>query len=168
MEERPGEDDNRSSGQEIHLLLWNQNSHYHGEISASGDSNYDPVWDAAPCSLVEIAIVLMMEAVSTSETSVSLWQTTWLSIPSLPCSQEPGGYSGSIPSQRSPLHRFFMSSFMWTADANISSKGAVAGILQRYQACYGMLSQSLGLRRIALMTTMMIMKIIIFFIYVPI
>jgi hypothetical protein len=34
-------------------------------------------WDAAPCSLVEVA--LMMEAASTSETSVKFHQTTWRS-----------------------------------------------------------------------------------------
>jgi hypothetical protein len=42
-------------------------------------------WDVAPCSLVEIdrcfrGIALMMEAVSTSETSVNFYQTTWRNI----------------------------------------------------------------------------------------
>jgi hypothetical protein len=36
-------------------------------------------WYVAPCTLVEIA--LMMEAVSTSETSVSFYQTTRHNIP---------------------------------------------------------------------------------------
>jgi hypothetical protein len=45
-------------------------------------------WDAAPCSLVEIdrslrrtLIALMMEAVSTSETSVNFYKTTQRKIP---------------------------------------------------------------------------------------
>jgi hypothetical protein len=36
-------------------------------------------WDAAPCSLVEIA--LMMEAVSNSETSVNFYEITRRNIP---------------------------------------------------------------------------------------
>jgi hypothetical protein len=42
------------------------------------------LWDVAPYSLVEIdrcLIALMMEAVSTSKTSVSLYQTTRRNIP---------------------------------------------------------------------------------------
>jgi hypothetical protein len=47
-------------------------------------------WDAAPCSQVEIdrrfrgtnsLIALMMEAMSTSETSASFYETTWRNIP---------------------------------------------------------------------------------------
>jgi hypothetical protein len=53
-------------------------------------------WDVAPCSLVETdddtvlltvsitrAIVLMMEAISTSETTVSFYQTTRRNIPDI-------------------------------------------------------------------------------------
>jgi hypothetical protein len=36
-------------------------------------------WDVAPCSLVDIT--LMMDAVNTSQTSVSLYHTTQRSIP---------------------------------------------------------------------------------------
>jgi hypothetical protein len=36
-------------------------------------------WDVRPCSLIEV-IVLMMETVSTSETSVNFYQTTRRSI----------------------------------------------------------------------------------------
>jgi hypothetical protein len=36
-------------------------------------------WDVAPCSLVDIA--LMMDAVNTSQTSVSLYHTTQRNIP---------------------------------------------------------------------------------------
>jgi hypothetical protein len=43
-------------------------------------------WDIAPCSLVDIdrrfrAIALMMEALSTSETSVNIYQTTRRNVP---------------------------------------------------------------------------------------
>jgi hypothetical protein len=41
-------------------------------------------WDVAPCSLVEViirAIALMMDAASTSETSVNFYQTTQRNIP---------------------------------------------------------------------------------------
>jgi hypothetical protein len=44
-------------------------------------------WDVALCSLIEVcrrfrgAIAMMMEAVSTSETSVNFYQTTWRKIP---------------------------------------------------------------------------------------
>jgi hypothetical protein len=41
-------------------------------------------WDVAPCSLLEIDrrfIALMMEAVSTSETSVNSYETTGRNIP---------------------------------------------------------------------------------------
>jgi hypothetical protein len=41
-------------------------------------------WDVAPCSIVEINvcnIALMMEAVSTSETSVNFYETTRRKIP---------------------------------------------------------------------------------------
>jgi hypothetical protein len=40
-------------------------------------------WDVARCSVVDIAsiIALMMEAVSSSETSVSVYQTTRRKIP---------------------------------------------------------------------------------------
>jgi hypothetical protein len=41
-------------------------------------------WAVVPCSLVSIIrviIALMMEAVSTSETLVNLYQTTWHNIP---------------------------------------------------------------------------------------
>jgi hypothetical protein len=44
-------------------------------------------WVVAPCSLVEVyrhfnwAIALMIEAASTSETSVNFYQTAWRNIP---------------------------------------------------------------------------------------
>jgi hypothetical protein len=46
------------------------------------------VWDVAPCSLVDtdwhfrgVIITLIMEAVSSSETSLSIYQTTWCNTP---------------------------------------------------------------------------------------
>jgi hypothetical protein len=39
------------------------------------------VWDIAPCSLVEVLMTLMVEAVGTSETSVSCCETTRRSSP---------------------------------------------------------------------------------------
>jgi hypothetical protein len=38
-------------------------------------------WDVVTCSLVEVRTALMMEAASTSETSVNLYQTIWCNIP---------------------------------------------------------------------------------------
>jgi hypothetical protein len=43
-------------------------------------------WDIVLCSLIEInlcyeMLALMMQAVSTSETSVNFYQTTWRNIP---------------------------------------------------------------------------------------
>jgi hypothetical protein len=77
------------------------------EISGSHGGDYEDVfWVVAPCSLVEFTDVsevlaasiiraIMMEAVSTSQTSVNFYQTTRRNNPedshlrSLSCSQEP-------------------------------------------------------------------------------
>jgi hypothetical protein len=50
------------------------------EYKANGMQKYklSVFWDAAPCSL---AIALMMEAASTSETSVNFYQTSRCNIP---------------------------------------------------------------------------------------
>jgi hypothetical protein len=38
-------------------------------------------WVIAPCNLVEVLIALIMEAASTSETSVNFYQTIWRNNP---------------------------------------------------------------------------------------
>jgi hypothetical protein len=56
------------------------------EMSGSHGYEYEDIgfWDVALCSLVEVyrrLIALMMEAASTSETSVNFYQTTRRNIP---------------------------------------------------------------------------------------
>jgi hypothetical protein len=48
------------------------------EVFTVANMKMTAFWVVAPCSLVEVLLItLMMEAVSTSETSVNFYQTTW-------------------------------------------------------------------------------------------
>jgi hypothetical protein len=53
------------------------------EILTAASMNVSVFWVVAPCSLVEVyqLIALMMEAASTSETSVNFHQTAWCNNP---------------------------------------------------------------------------------------
>jgi hypothetical protein len=94
------EADSRLADQEIPQFVWNQNVPHCAtfEFLKATSMKMTVFWDIAPCSLGETErwwIALMMEAVSTSETSVNFSQTTRHIIPedghlrSSLCSQKP-------------------------------------------------------------------------------